>query len=95
MHGGGRYSLPTFGFEEVLHGPQVGQPFRISSDPGSLVAKRDFGVLVGGDLFVTRNLALRTTLNFGLVDLIDDAAEERQRNNHSSSLNVGLKYLIR
>lgn len=95
VHAGGRYALPTFDFRERLEGPEEFQPFSRSADPGSLVSNFDYGFLLGTDFFLTRDLSLRTTLHFGRVDLIDDEAEDAVRHNHSSSLNVGLRCLLR
>ena len=95
VHGGASYALPTFEFRELLHGPEFGQPFSVSSDPSAYVSKYDFGLIIGGDYFLSENFAVRTSLTFGQVDLIDNAAEDRMRKNHSSSLNVGVRYLLR
>jgi hypothetical protein len=92
LHAGGRYSLPAIKFRRLVHGPDDENPFHDFIQGQEMVKNRDYGAIMGMNYRLTKYLSLQGEVQLGLVDLIENAAQEGERFNRSNSLSVGLRY---
>ncbi len=94
LSAGARYALPALEVHRTVRGPDDVNPFHDFIEGTSLVKYFDYGGLMGVNYRFNKHLQLETSLHLGMVDLINDAAEGMERFNHSSSISIGVKYLM-
>lgn len=92
LHAGARYALPSIKFKRQVHGPDDENPFHDFIEQQEMVKSRDYGGIFGLNYRLTSQLSLQGEVHLGLVDLIENAAQEGERFNRSNSLSVGVRY---
>lgn len=92
IHAGARYALPAIKFRRLVHGPDNENPFSDFIEQQEIVKSRDYGGILGLNYRLTNHLSLQGEVHLGLVDLIENAAQDGEQFNRSNSLSVGLRY---
>ncbi len=92
LHLGARYALPAIKFRQLVHGPDDENPFSDFIEGQEIVKYKDYGGILGLNYRLTTHLSLQGEVHLGLVDLIENAAQDGEQFNRSNSLSVGVRY---